>query len=371
MIAAGDCLLPTVPERITRVVGDLRMGLPALLADADRRQLVAAVEALTPGRLEALCGRFGAPELVITGHRAASVLSRASRPPVETASLRIQPPRVAGLDWFKRIADPRFDGVGPPVGPLHRQRGEDGPADVLAIALAKRAELLPAVLSFYVPAGESFSGLSVAELSVGPGLHALADAPSPKAVAAAGLPLETHERSRLHVFRDRSGRTEHFAVEIGEPDPSAPVLTRLHSACFTGDVLGSLKCDCGPQLQAALQRMSEAGAGVLLYLNQEGRGIGLANKMRVYDLQAQGLDTVEANHRLGFADDERDFRVAAKMLRSLGFCTIRLLTNNPAKVSAFRANGITIAEHVPLRTARNVHNDRYLQVKALKSGHML
>ncbi len=160
-------------------------------------------------------------------------------------------------------------------------------------------------------------------------------------------------------------------MEIGTPDRTLPVLSRLHSACFTGDVLGSLKCDCGPQLRAALAQMSAEGAGVLLYLNQEGRGIGLANKMRVYDLQAQGFDTVEANHRLGFEDDERDFRIAAVMLRTLGFNSVRLLTNNPAKVQVFRAQGVAISEQLPLRVGRNVHNSDYLATKALKSGHAL
>jgi GTP cyclohydrolase II len=148
-------------------------------------------------------------------------------------------------------------------------------------------------------------------------------------------------------------------------------LTRLHSACFTGDLLGSLKCDCGPQLRGALAQMGAEGAGVLLYLNQEGRGIGLANKMRAYSLQDQGFDTVEANHRLGFEDDERDFRLGADILKSLGFGDVRLLTNNPAKVAMMESAGISVSERVPLKVGETAHNQAYLATKAAKSGHLL
>ncbi|MEC9311354.1 MAG: GTP cyclohydrolase II, partial [Pseudomonadota bacterium] len=164
---------------------------------------------------------------------------------------------------------------------------------------------------------------------------------------------------------------EHYAVEIGRPDRSKPVLARLHSACFTGDVLGSLKCDCGPQLRGALAQMGEEGAGVLLYLNQEGRGIGLANKMRAYSLQDQGFDTVEANHRLGFEDDERDFRLGAAILKEMGFSSVRLMTNNPNKIAMMEKTGIAVAERVPLKVGENAHNAGYLATKAAKSGHLL
>ncbi|MEL7026279.1 MAG: GTP cyclohydrolase II, partial [Pseudomonadota bacterium] len=161
------------------------------------------------------------------------------------------------------------------------------------------------------------------------------------------------------------------AVEVGQPDRSEPVLSRLHSACFTGDVLGSLKCDCGPQLEAALKMIGEAGQGVLLYLNQEGRGIGLANKMRAYSLQDQGFDTVDANHRLGFEDDERDFRLGAAILKELGFSSARLITNNPAKVTMLESNDVAVTERVPVKAGRGPLNAHYLDTKAKKSGHLL
>ncbi|MGB3406494.1 MAG: GTP cyclohydrolase II, partial [Jannaschia sp.] len=192
----------------------------------------------------------------------------------------------------------------------------------------------------------------------------------PLDVAAARLPMAAAGAGRLHVFREDGGGEEHYAVEICAPDRAAPVLVRLHSACFTGDVLGSLKCDCGPQLHGALGAMGAEGAGVLLYLNQEGRGIGLANKMRAYDLQDQGFDTVEANHRLGFEDDERDFRLGAALLRRMGIGRIRLMTNNPRKIAMMTAQGIDVTERVPLHVGRGPDNAAYLDVKRAKSGHL-
>jgi GTP cyclohydrolase II len=190
-------------------------------------------------------------------------------------------------------------------------------------------------------------------------------------VAAARVPLAAAQASRVHVFRPDLGGEDHYAIEIGTPDRDKPVLTRLHSACFTGDVLGSLKCDCGAQLTCALHQMGAAGAGVLLYLNQEGRGIGLANKMRAYSLQDQGFDTVEANHRLGFEDDERDFRIAAEILKRMGISSVRLMTNNPRKIAMMEATGIHVAERVALMVGQTSENANYLATKAAKSGHML
>jgi GTP cyclohydrolase II len=190
-------------------------------------------------------------------------------------------------------------------------------------------------------------------------------------VVSARLPMAVSQAGRVHVFRPEDGGEEHYAIEIGAPARDAPVLARLHSACFTGDLMGSLKCDCGPQLRTALAQMGTEGAGILLYLNQEGRGIGLANKMRAYSLQDQGFDTVEANHRLGFEDDERDFAIGAAILRKLGFHAIRLMTNNPAKVAMMRANGLDVVERVPLLVGKTKENSAYLATKAAKSGHLL
>jgi GTP cyclohydrolase II len=231
--------------------------------------------------------------------------------------------------------------------------------------------LIPAFALFDAPAANELTDLPLMHLSAQDALEELAESRPLAPVAAARLPIEACDMTLLRVFRDADGLHEHYAIEVGTPDFSKPVLTRLHSACFTGDVLGSLKCDCGPQLNASLARMAEEGAGLLLYLNQEGRGIGLANKMRVYDLQSKGLDTVQANHQLGFEDDERDFRLAGTILRQLGVSDIRLLTNNPNKERMLKLCGITITDRVPLRVGQNIHNQGYLSIKALKSGHFL
>lgn len=368
---APSSLALTTAEQKARVVGDLRMGLPCLLKHGATRVVIASIETLRQTRFDVLQRMFGTPELVMTAHRATAVMTPVAMSNIGTGPVRVRPPENAPLDWFKTLADAGSDKADTAVGPLHVVRNGDSAPHKLAIRLVKNAELLPAVALFAVSSDDQIAGLSMMALDVASGLDDISTLPMLFPIAAAGLPLESHDTSKLHVFRDPNGRTEHYAIEIGAPDRTAPVLSRLHSACFTGDVLGSLKCDCGPQLRAALAHMGEEGAGVLLYLNQEGRGIGLANKMRVYDLQMQGFDTVEANHRLGFHDDERDFRVGAVMLKALCFNAVRLLTNNPAKVETFKSNGIAITQQLPLRVARNVHNQNYLAVKAVKSGHLL
>jgi GTP cyclohydrolase II len=240
------------------------------------------------------------------------------------------------------------------------------------VSMIKGARLLPAALILELAHGAQFAAthrLTIVPLDLA---QSYLGASSPlHPVVQARLPMEASEAGRLHIYRPEDGGEEHYVIEVGRPDRSKPVLTRLHSACFTGDVMGSLKCDCGPQLRAALAQMGAEGAGVLLYLNQEGRGIGLANKMRAYSLQDQGFDTVEANHRLGFEDDERDFRIGADILKSLGFASVRLLTNNPKKVAMMTGSGVKVAERVPLKVGENAHNTAYLATKAAKSGHLL
>ena len=177
--------------------------------------------------------------------------------------------------------------------------------------------------------------------------------------------------AQLVAFRPSIGSADHLAIIIGQPQRDQPVLTRLHSECFTGDLLGSLRCDCGDQLRGALAVMAAAGSGVLLYLAQEGRGIGLANKLRAYALQDQGLDTIDANRALGFDPDERFYWPAAEMLRQLGCTKIRLMTNNPDKLAALSHYGIAVVERVPLAFPSNAHNEAYLRTKAVRSGHLL
>ncbi|MFN4060745.1 MAG: GTP cyclohydrolase II [Paracoccus hibiscisoli] len=350
-------LIPTLTETIARARADLRMGLPIALGD----HLAAAVETLSPDRLADLRA-LGPAVLALTGRRAETLKARA----YDGDLARVALPAGADLAWLRALADPAGDLMTPLKGPLTTLREGEATAHRAALALAKSAQLLPAMLLVAAPAQPGLTALPP-----GPVLAQLAAETAMAPVAAARLPLLSAERSRLHIFRPDDGAEEHYAIEIGDPPRDAPVLARLHSACFTGDVLGSLKCDCGPQLNAALAAMGQAGAGVLLYLNQEGRGIGLANKMRAYDLQNQGFDTVEANHRLGFEDDERDFRIGAALLRRLGFEAVRLMTNNPRKVAMMQAHGIAVPERVPLIVPPNRHNAGYLDIKAQKSGHLL
>ena len=351
-------LIPTLAESVSRARTDLRMGLPVVLG----AHLAAAVETLPPDRMAQMLA-LGPTVLAVTERRAGTLKAMV----YDGDLARIELPRDADPAWLRAVADPAGDLMTPMKGPFRLARGGDVTAHRAAIALAKSAQLLPAVL--LVTLAEPPQGL--VQLAPGPVLDQLAAESRLAPVAAARLPLLAAENSKLHIFRPDDGAAEHYAVEIGAPSRARPVLARLHSACFTGDVLGSLKCDCGPQLHAALAAMGQAGEGVLLYLNQEGRGIGLANKMRAYSLQNQGFDTVEANHRLGFEDDERDFRVGAGILREMGFASVRLMTNNPRKVAMLESHGIAVTERVPLVTPRNRHNTGYLDVKAAKSGHLL
>lgn len=354
---------PDVTERLARARADLRMGVPVVL---DGGAVMMAAETVDAARLAHLRTLGGAPVLAITGWRAQTLKAAA----YDGDLARVLLPSDVTLKWVRAIADPADDLNSPMKGPLRCARDGDAGMHRAAIALTKAARLLPAAIVLEVAdpvgfAAEHCLTIVSAKAALDTGLSPL------NAIISARLPLEVSEAGRLHIFRPDDGAEEHYAVEIGHPNRDAPVLSRLHSACFTGDLLGSLKCDCGPQLRGALDQMGAEGAGVLLYLNQEGRGIGLANKMRAYSLQDQGFDTVEANHRLGFDDDERDFRIGAEILKRMGFHAVRLLTNNPAKVARMEGAGVTVTERVPLKVGENKHNHAYLATKAAKSGHLL
>ncbi len=360
----GMAFSPTPSEILARARADLRMGGAVVLAEDRAGALCLAAETLQPERLAA-ARALGPAALAITAWRAETLKARA----YDGDLARIVLPAEADCGWVMALADPADDLRRPMKGPLRSLR--DGAAGFAraAIAIAKSARLLPAavVVPLDDPAGFAASeGLTLVDVAALP-----VDATVLREIVSARLPLEVSEAGRLHVFRPADGSEEHYAVEIGQPDRAAPVLARLHSACFTGDLLGSLKCDCGPQLRAAMAQMGAEGAGVLLYLNQEGRGIGLANKMRAYSLQDQGFDTVEANHRLGFEDDERDFRIGARLLTEMGFSKVRLMTNNPAKVERLAQCGLEVTERVPLKVGETRFNHHYLATKAKKSGHLL
>ncbi len=362
-------LIPDISELLARARADLRMGLPVVLTDDSGLSVLAvATETLSAQRLADLRGLGSDPVVTITGRRAETLKARA----YDGDLARVILPADADIGWVQAVADPSDDLNAPMKGPLMSERQGHTNLHRIAIALTKSARLLPSAVVTAIEDGRAFAaahGLTcIDHTRAAP--H-LADRSALHEVVAARLPMEVSEAGRLHIFRPEDGGEEHYAIEIGRPDRSKPVLARLHSACFTGDLMGSLKCDCGPQLRGALAQMGTEGAGVLLYLNQEGRGIGLANKMRAYFLQDQGFDTVEANHRLGFEDDERDFRLGSDILKSLGFNAVRLLTNNPAKIAMMEKTGIAVTERVPLQVGETAHNRGYLATKAAKSGHLL
>ena len=358
---------PDMIEMLARARADLRMGVPVVL-DGASPVVMFSIETLTPQRLTQIKTLGTEAVLVITAQRANTLKA----PAYDGDIARIALPKTVDTAWITAIANPADDLRAPMKGPLQCQRNGDATAHRVAIKLIKSARLLPAALVVPVSGAAEFAttnALTLLDLAATQ-THLAALSPLHPVIHAA-LPTTVSDVGRLHVFRPEDGGEEHYAIEIGKPRRDKPVLARLHSACFTGDLLGSLKCDCGPQLRAALAQMGAEGAGVLLYLNQEGRGIGLANKMRAYSLQDQGFDTVEANHRLGFEDDERDFRIGSKILKSMGFDQVRLLTNNPKKLEMMTACGLTVSEREPLKVGENPHNQAYLATKAQKSGHLL
>jgi GTP cyclohydrolase II len=343
---------------IRRAIAMLRVGRPVHIG----RISVAAVETMTPELLH-LRDPDGHARLMISGQRAAALKLANEREAADPHA----PVVIERAPWLDAaaalaIADPGRDLDRGPIGPLHPVSDDCVEAGSAALALARLAGLLPAL--WIIEPATSDPTVSVEEITR-EGRH-----PSVEIVARARLPLDDMPETQIVAFRASDDGQEHVALLVGAFGGKPP-LVRLHSECLTGDVFGSLKCDCGPQLKEALNIIAASGGGVLLYLRQEGRGIGLANKIRAYSLQDRGLDTVDANQRLGFADDERDYGHAAAMLRALGIDRVRLLTNNPAKVEGLESAGIAVTERVAHQMPANPHNADYLGTKRKRSGHLL
>jgi GTP cyclohydrolase II len=344
-------------ESVRRAIAALRTGRPVRI-DGDRPIAVLAVETGTAPTQELLDPAGNAP-LLLSGERAAALALANMRDAADPA----QPVLVERAPWLDAeaalaLADPGRDLDRGPIGPLHPLTADCAVAAGAALRLARSAGLLPAL--WLLNPDTDAASVSIAEID---------SPPTVELVARAKLPLDGLPDTQIVAFRASDDGQEHVALVVGTFG-GGPALVRLHSECLTGDVFGSLKCDCGPQLREALNIIGENGGGVLLYLRQEGRGIGLANKLRAYALQDRGLDTVEANRRLGFADDERDYAHAAAILRALGIDRVRLLTNNPAKVAGLEAARINVVERVPHHMPANPHNADYLATKRKKSGHL-
>jgi GTP cyclohydrolase II len=352
---------------VDRAAFELRRGRPVVIVAPAGAMLVLAAEMADERGLAEIARLSGAtPALALTAERA-GVLHIGP-----TGHDTILLPLTAHLSAavIRDLADPTADLERPMQGPFTRLKSPPPEAATAAIGLCKQARLLPAaVVAAVADVASDANIVQVAadDIFAAPKIAAQ----TLRMVGGARLPLVDALSCRIVAFRPADGGYEHLAIVIGEPAQGAPVLTRLHSQCFTGDLLASLRCDCGDQLRAAVALMAKAGGGVLLYLAQEGRGIGLVNKLRAYDLQDKGFDTYEANRRLGFAADERLFEPAAEMLRQLGYGRVRLLTNNPDKVAELTRCGIDVVDRVGHSFPPNNHNEAYLAAKKKHSGHYL
>lgn len=378
----GDTPKPAADRRpraliaVDRGLAELRRGgVVGIRGPEGRVALTLAAEMATADSLAELSRLSGSsPVLAVTGRRVAALTGRDyAADAVHTLAV----PDNGDDLWIRRLIDPTLGAV-----------ALDGAVAVLAeppkslaassIQLAKLARLLPAMLIAWAPPAEldemrrwarsqslllierddiaAYSGLAARRLTK---------------VSEARVPLADAENARIVAFRPLDGGGEHLAIVVGSPDSTQPVLVRLHSQCFTGDLLGSLRCDCGDQLRGAIRQIAGAGSGIVLYLAQEGRDIGLVNKLRAYELQDRGFDTFDANEALGFEADERMFLPAAEMLRQLGIRKVRLLTNNPRKVEALADAGVQVVDRVAHAFPSNGHSAAYLQAKRDRAGHLL
>ena len=344
---------------VTRGLAEFHARRPVQVTAPGEIVLALPVEGLDSARLAAfrkLCAP-AEPILIVTEQRARSLGIDTQEPIELTLGPKLDADAILALVCDSEAA---YEGA----------VGKSGFAAQAAVQLAKLSQGLPAVLVANVRASDRrLDGiLKVGAETIGRFSHDLLR--SLTIASQASVPLSSGSRAEFIVFRDAIGGTS-TAIVIGKPDLARPVLVRLHSACLTGDVFGSRRCDCGDQLQLAIKRLENAGAGIILYLAQEGRGVGLANKMRAYQMQDDGLDTVDANTSLGFEDDERDYGIAGRMLHLLGCRSVVLLTNNPAKLQGLADAGIDIAGRLAIETPINADNLRYMTAKAARAGHRL
>ena len=345
-------------RRAARAIDALRRGWPFRIAGGDCALDLLAVESARDGALT----DFASQDVLLSGERAVTLKltnQRAAATPGPVRLAHAADTVAAAL----AIADPALDLANPLKGPFRTVSTGGETAAAAAMTMARHAGLLPA---FFVreATGDAETECGVDDVA------ALLDPARLEIAARARLPVAASESAEIVAFRSPEEASDHVALVIGKPDANPPVV-RLHSECLTGDVLGSLKCDCGPQLHAALHAMGDAPWGVLLYLRQEGRGIGLVNKLRAYALQDQGYDTVDANLRLGFPVEARDFAIAGRMLDLLAIPRIRLMTNNPEKVARLEKEGVEVVERIPLALPTNKYNEQYLATKRDRTGHQL
>jgi GTP cyclohydrolase II len=370
--------LPNTLQPVERAIGDLRRGATIVLRADDQALLVQAAEGISSAELARISGLSkSSASLLLTGRRAA-VLGLTEQ---ALGAVRISLSGGITADNVRMMADPASPQSGTAPSPVSISEinpdTPTGTAETGAIELLKLACLLPAAVVAAVPeerldylsAWAENQALLTVELDHVRNYQEI-EARTLVRVGEARVPLDVSENVEIVAFRPADGGREHLALVINTPNTDDTVLVRLHSECFTGDLLGSLRCDCGDQLRGAISEISKQGSGILLYLAQEGRGIGLVNKLRAYALQDKGFDTIDANQQLGFEADERLYRPAAEMLRQLGYSTVRLMTNNPDKVAALQEWGITVSERVDHNFPSNEHNAFYLATKKDRAGHL-
>jgi GTP cyclohydrolase II len=371
---------------VERALAELRRGgLVVLRGNDGAGGLVIAAESCGAQALQRLQGLAQQPPVLVTTRRRAEAIGMEIPPHIAggmgdtNKPITLELPEGVPVDVI--LQPHETENAGRHVALRHLSRPVASHAPVIAqaaIELAKLARLLPAVV--------------VGPLSLDPGNkrrdwareqdlvyvdaadvldYEESAARNLQQVAQARVPLEGAENARILAWRPSDGGKEHLAIVVGEIDPIEPVLIRLHSECFTGDLLGSLRCDCGIQLRSAITEIAKQGSGILLYLAQEGRGIGLVNKLRAYELQDEGFDTIDANEQLGFDADERVYAPAATMLARMGIKRVRLMTNNPEKISGLERHGIEVTTRVAHSFPANGHNENYLRTKAERAGHLL
>jgi GTP cyclohydrolase II len=345
---------------VSRGLGEFQGRRPVLVTAPGEAVLALPVEGLDNLRLAefaALCAPV-APELVITERRALALGLKATTP----VAVPLSPGHNAAV--ILALVTEATRGRMPAANPASRSAAA-------AVQLAKMSHSLPAVLAADIAGRAVSSEHTIVQVDATAVTRFAEEAARCLIIASeASVPLGSGAPSRFIVFRDAIGNSP-AAVIVGKPDFTRPVPVRLHSACLTGDVFGSRRCDCGDQLRLALAKLEHLGGGIILYMPQEGRGLGLANKIRTYQLQDEGLDTFDANTMLGFDDDERDYRIAGRMLRMLNCTRVVLLTNNPAKLDGLTAAGIEVTGRMQIEVPINSDNRRYMIAKATRSGHRL
>jgi len=343
---------------VARGVAEFRARRPVLVTTNRETVLALPVDGIDSSRLTAFKNFClpHRPKLILSARRARWLGFQTSAPMALTVAAETDVEQLLEL-----VVDSEVD---------HAPDGEPaGVAAVAAIQLVKLAQGLPAVLATRASRARAIFDPPLVAIEASAVQHCRTDiVRSLKIVGEARMPLNTGTQTRFVAFRDALGENS-VAIIVGDPDHTRPVLVRVHSACLTGDVFASRRCDCGDQLKLSLARLAETGGGIILYLAQEGRGLGLGNKLRTYQLQEAGLDTVDANTALGFDDDERDYGVAARMLEMLGIRRIVLLTNNPTKVDGLAGLGIEVTGRLPVEAPVNCDNARYLTAKAARAGH--